>query len=393
MAPSDIEESDVLAAIAEYDKLGQDEFLKRYNFGKASRFRLVYQGKFYDSKAIAGVAHGFATNDYWTTERPFGGTGPTGAVTILEGLGFFIDRGELLFRLKQLKVDQTHGKRAPYQHVVLLWAIARARAHAPRLAYFNDVSEELTEALAPFAIARTAPDPAMPWAALDNSGVWELVKPGVQGTVTDADVKRLNILGGLSEQVYWHAAEDDAFASAAVDVIARLIGREPAFTPLLQQLGLSEAQLGMSAQSSPEVAEAIAAVESVSHPRRKFGGQRFTAAENKAVEERAVQVTRDHFEKELGFATEDVGATQAYDVHATKGHQVIKIEVKGTTTDGAAVVLTRNEVNLHLAEHPNNALAVVRGMTLDHSGEQPVATGGDLILLMPWKIDEAGFRR
>ena len=54
----------------------------------------------------------------------------------------------------------------------------------------------------------------MPWAALDNSGLWELVKRGVPGTVTDAVVKRLNILGGLSQAVYWSAADNDAFAEA-----------------------------------------------------------------------------------------------------------------------------------------------------------------------------------
>lgn len=75
MAPSDIEESDVLAAIAEYDKLGQVEFLRKYSFGQSSKFRLVHHGRLYDSKAIAGVAHGIATGDYWTTKRAFGGTG------------------------------------------------------------------------------------------------------------------------------------------------------------------------------------------------------------------------------------------------------------------------------------------------------------------------------
>jgi hypothetical protein len=57
---------------------------------------------------------------------------------------------------------------------------------------------------------------------------------------------------------------------------------------------------------------------------------------------------------------------------------------------GAAVVLTQNEVNLHRLEHPNNALAVVRNIVLDHNGDRPIATGGDLVLVMPWKIDEAG---
>jgi hypothetical protein len=53
------------------------------------------------------------------------------------------------------------------------------------------------------------------------------------------------------------------------------------------------------------------------------------------------------------------------------------------------VVLTQNEVNLHRLEHPNNALAVVRNIVLDHNGDRPIATGGDLVLVMPWKIDEA----
>jgi hypothetical protein len=101
-------------------------------------------------------------------------------------------------------------------------------------------------------------------------------------------------------------------------------------------------------------------------------------------------VTREHFENELGYSTEDVGKIASYDVQATKGDQVVKVEVKGTTTDGAAVVLTRNEVTLHRAEHPNNALAVVRNITLDRSGDQPVATGGELVLVMPWEINEGG---
>jgi len=185
----------ISAAMAEYDKLGSAEFLKRYDFGPSSKFWLVYRGRFYDSKAIAGVAHGIATGDYWTTKRAFGGTGPGGAVTILEDLGFFIDRSGLLRHLNNLQVDRTHGKRAPYQYVVLLWAIARARAHAPRLVPFHDVRGELAGLLAPFAIANSAPDPAMPWAALGNSELWELVSSGPVGTITDADVRAVALDG------------------------------------------------------------------------------------------------------------------------------------------------------------------------------------------------------
>ena len=35
-------------------------------------------------------------------------------------------------------------------------------------------------------------------------------------------------------------------------------------------------------------------------------------------------------------------------------------------------------------------MAVVRNIALDHSAEQPIATGGELVLLMPWKLNEDG---
>jgi hypothetical protein len=146
--------------------------------------------------------------------------------------------------------------------------------------------------------------------------------------------------------------------------------------------------VGIGRSGSPEVSDAIAAVESVSNPRRKFGRPHFTAEENTAIEERAVLVTREHFENELGYKTEDVGAYESYDVRASKGQEVIKVEVKGTTTAGAQVVLTRNEVSLHRAQHPHNALAVVRNITLDRGGDRPVASGGELVLMMPWSINE-----
>ena len=137
---------------------------------------------------------------------------------------------------------------------------------------------------------------------------------------------------------------------------------------------------------SPEVADAVEAVEEIANPRRKFG-RRLSAAENKAIEEHAVRVVREHLENELGFTTQDVGATESYDVHATRDGSTIKLEVKGTTSDGAAIILTANEVTLHLAEHPHNALAVVRGIVLDRDDGGPVASGGELDLTMGWELD------
>ena len=48
-------------AVAEYDRLGQDEFLAHYGFGRATAYLLIIDGKAYDSKAILGVAYRLAT--------------------------------------------------------------------------------------------------------------------------------------------------------------------------------------------------------------------------------------------------------------------------------------------------------------------------------------------
>ena len=49
----------VLEAIAECDRVGQETFLKKYGFHPARSYFLVHDGRRYDSKAIAGVAHGY----------------------------------------------------------------------------------------------------------------------------------------------------------------------------------------------------------------------------------------------------------------------------------------------------------------------------------------------
>ncbi|MEV6261938.1 HNH endonuclease [Streptomyces sp. NPDC051784] len=49
----------VFKALAEYDQLGQDAFLAKYGYKPATGYLLVHEGRTYDSKAIAGVAHKF----------------------------------------------------------------------------------------------------------------------------------------------------------------------------------------------------------------------------------------------------------------------------------------------------------------------------------------------
>ncbi len=60
-----VAEHHVRQAVAEYDRLGQVEFLAHYGFGRATAYLLIVDGKAYDSKAILGVAYRLATGSPW----------------------------------------------------------------------------------------------------------------------------------------------------------------------------------------------------------------------------------------------------------------------------------------------------------------------------------------
>jgi putative restriction endonuclease len=64
MALTDISDSNaVRAAVEECKKLGEDDFLKRYGFGRAHSYFLIVDGERYPSKAVLGVAHGIQFPD------------------------------------------------------------------------------------------------------------------------------------------------------------------------------------------------------------------------------------------------------------------------------------------------------------------------------------------
>lgn len=95
----------VIAAMQEYDRLGDREFLRRYGFGRSKAYTVWHGGQEYDSKAIVGAAYFHATGQ---PPRPddFPG-GETGAAKTLERLGFdvVVDEEELdALRRKPVRV-------------------------------------------------------------------------------------------------------------------------------------------------------------------------------------------------------------------------------------------------------------------------------------------------
>jgi len=83
----------VITAIEECDRMGRKEFLRTYGFRSARLYLLLFHGRKYDSKAIAGVAHGYQFRHVGplTSSMFSGGISRDGAATRLRELGFQID--------------------------------------------------------------------------------------------------------------------------------------------------------------------------------------------------------------------------------------------------------------------------------------------------------------
>ncbi|NKZ67075.1 hypothetical protein GTG23_22900 [Rhodococcus hoagii] len=142
---------------------------------------------------------------------------------------------DLLESLHQLKVQIYKGRPAPYQHVVLLWAIDRAHTGKPRMSRFSEVKDELGRALTPFALAKTPPNPANPWVALGQSLWWEL-----EAAIPYKLVAERDLTAGLSLAAYDRVCGDAAFARHVVDCISRIIGHHSAYPALWESLSVSD---------------------------------------------------------------------------------------------------------------------------------------------------------
>jgi len=115
----------MLAAIAEYDTLGQDAFLDKYGFHPARSYVLIHNGKRYDSKAIVGVAHGCLPGRQPLTPGEFSG-GEATVGRLLRKLNFTVQVGDyltpdtLLSTLARLQVYRRNRIPALYPPITLL---------------------------------------------------------------------------------------------------------------------------------------------------------------------------------------------------------------------------------------------------------------------------------
>ena len=125
-------------------------------------------------------------------------------------------------------------------------------------------------------------------------------------------------------------------------------------------------------------------MEEAVRPRAR--GQRWSAspAVRRAIELHAMQAAIEHYTGQ-GWSVEDVSTFSSYDLHCEQDDRVLCVEVKGTTSTGERVLLTRNEVAQARAGYPNTALFVLAEVTvIKEADDRPSARGGRAVVLGPW---------
>jgi hypothetical protein len=151
------------------------------------------------------------------------------------------------------------------------------------------------------------------------------------------------------------------------------------------------------ALASPTVQAEEAVQDAAGKVARRGRGQGFQLDQEVkvAVEALAMNLATEFYSK--AWDVEDVHGTESYDLICRRGDEVKHVEVKGTTTDGAEVILTSNEVK-HAREYPCTALFVVSDITVGRAEDGTVtATGGKHQCYDPWRVADGtltplGFR-
>jgi hypothetical protein len=124
-------------------------------------------------------------------------------------------------------------------------------------------------------------------------------------------------------------------------------------------------------------------VESLLRPRAPATGQTWggSAEGRKAIESYAMDLAVRHYAS-LWQEVPDVSTTEPFDLLCRAGDRELRVEVKGTTSLGLSLLLTRNEVRHAQQNNGCMALFVVSDIVANVSG----CTGGTIHVQEPWDI-------
>lgn len=132
---------------------------------------------------------------------------------------------------------------------------------------------------------------------------------------------------------------------------------------------------------------------SPTEPSERSPGQGFSgdSAEARLLEGEAMRVAKVHFEKE-GFTVLDEHVGHPYDLRCTRGTITRYVEVKGTSSEGRSVLVTRGEVQFAREHTADSVLFVCHSLRV----EAGKVSGGVVEIESPWdpsddSLDPTGY--
>ncbi|MER6494694.1 HNH endonuclease signature motif containing protein [Streptomyces griseorubiginosus] len=280
MAPSEITRAGILRAIAEHDRLGTEAFRAEYGFHAAATYLLVHEGRQYDSKAIAGVAHLYDFGVALKPSSPGLSGGLKHAVAWLRREGFTVVESPKTFhrRVGDVRPARRAAGTPLHRPVLLLWAIGQAVAGAPRMRSWLATRDAVAPLLEKFAQVDDGMDGARyPFWALVRDDLWvvdrsedlDLTSRGRRPT--PESLNQVDPAGGLREDDYTLLqSHPEAAASAAAGLILRYFFPLP--PDLLTDFGLHNLLAGRWADAlRPQLGERFKDRDAIW---RAYGGQK-----------------------------------------------------------------------------------------------------------------------
>lgn len=155
-----------------------------------------------------------------------------------------VDADTAISALHDIKVETTAGgRRAPYQYLVLLWAISAELRGVIQPQPYLAVRNEIAPLLDRFALTSSRPNPANPWFALKQSPWWSIPNP----VNRYKEVSPANMLAGLSQQIRTLIASDTTFAGRAVAeirfILSDMVENTRKVDDTIEELGLGQLRL------------------------------------------------------------------------------------------------------------------------------------------------------
>jgi hypothetical protein len=378
MSLKDITESKaVQQAIDEYDEIGRDAFLEKYGFGYSKSYWLIHNGRTYDSKAIIGAAHGYQHPDEGPLKANSFSGGLSTVARKLRSLGFHMQIG---------------GKDTSRRYWALcantkIYDIESAIKHL-EVDYWSLDNKDITPG-----------DQAIIWKTKGNDQD--------RGIIALAEITGPAEMKDDANNPFWTNPEGKDSKEWRFPVRYHRSKKLPLWSesePFLETLSVYKSKGGRLFKLTDEQWNRISEltggittdqdgdddIDVIISPTKRRGGQGrgLSGPERKAVELRAMDEARKHYEAK-GWVVKDVSGNSSYDYLCTKGKAFLHVEVKGTTTAGKSVLLTRNEVRHAKETYPDVALFVVSLIQLrGNEKDGYLADGGEVAIYEPWDISQ-----